>query len=376
MNRESLRAMLERFETTKADDQTFYKFRFGTSDKLVQLTQHQLDRMPYLSTLVAHKDDFLSMKNDQNEYVLRHPIHYNEFMAILHSITIEQPYALFTSLPEDDNILDVLQLIDYLGINSFSCPLLKEPNIVLSNPPHREKDKKHIEYHRVKNISEARNTAAAFVLALTRNEYNLHHFKTNECIVSLISIIFSNRDVFSSRFRHHTYTIAKEYVFPLFLRKHPIHMFPTIKQSDSMDSGIYLMNDTQPLPKHFKNAFAWKGKYTLVINILIFGPKCVGKSAILNCLLGRMENNVSATSFALPVIEPNPEILFTLVDTPGVFENTVQARTISLLADPVVTVQYMNEAESARSGRFNTLLKRPKVDRFKHRCGPKVQQYR
>jgi hypothetical protein len=38
--------------------------------------------------------------------------------------------------------------------------------------------------------------------------------------------------------------------------------------------------------------------------------------------------------------------------------------------------QKKNEAQSARSGRFNTLPKRPKVDKFKHRCGPKAQKYR
>ena len=34
------------------------------------------------------------------------------------------------------------------------------------------------------------------------------------------------------------------------------------------------------------------------------------------------------------------------------------------------------EAQSARSGRFNTLPKRLKIDKFKHRCGPKAQKYR
>lgn len=34
------------------------------------------------------------------------------------------------------------------------------------------------------------------------------------------------------------------------------------------------------------------------------------------------------------------------------------------------------EARAARSGHFNTLPKRPKIDKFKHRCGPKVKKYR
>lgn len=38
----------------------FYKFCFGSSNKTVQLTQQQLDSIPYLTTFIAHKDDFLS----------------------------------------------------------------------------------------------------------------------------------------------------------------------------------------------------------------------------------------------------------------------------------------------------------------------------
>jgi hypothetical protein len=38
--------------------------------------------------------------------------------------------------------------------------------------------------------------------------------------------------------------------------------------------------------------------------------------------------------------------------------------------------QKKNEAESARSGYFNTVPRKPNVDRFKHRCGSKAQKYR
>ncbi len=37
---------------------------------------------------------------------------------------------------------------------------------------------------------------------------------------------------------------------------------------------------------------------------------------------------------------------------------------------------YINEGQSARSGRFNTLPKRPKIDKVKNRPGPKAQKYR
>jgi hypothetical protein len=38
--------------------------------------------------------------------------------------------------------------------------------------------------------------------------------------------------------------------------------------------------------------------------------------------------------------------------------------------------RWTDEAQLARSGHFNTLPKRPNVDKFKHRTGPKAQKYR
>ena len=38
--------------------------------------------------------------------------------------------------------------------------------------------------------------------------------------------------------------------------------------------------------------------------------------------------------------------------------------------------QKKQEAASARSGSFNTLPKRPTVDKFKHRSAPKAQKHR
>ncbi|CAF5041557.1 unnamed protein product, partial [Rotaria sp. Silwood1] len=157
--------MAEVFDINNFDKAVLHAFRFGTSDKLVHLTQQELNRIPYLFNLVAHKDDFSSAQNKNGEYVLNHPIEYTWFMAIFRSITSQQPYILFNELPEDDNILDALQLFDYLGIDSFPLPLLKGRSLELSNQIEINNDKKRIEYHKA-NISEARQTAAEFIIAL------------------------------------------------------------------------------------------------------------------------------------------------------------------------------------------------------------------
>ena len=66
--------MTETFEIIDSNKGTIYKFRFGTSNDFVHLTQQQVDRIPYLAALVAHKDDFLSTRNENGEYVLNSPI--------------------------------------------------------------------------------------------------------------------------------------------------------------------------------------------------------------------------------------------------------------------------------------------------------------
>ena len=59
---------------------------------------------------------------------------YIRFITILRFVTSNNPYLLFDEqLPVDENILDALQLSDYLAINLFSLPLLKYETFVRSN---------------------------------------------------------------------------------------------------------------------------------------------------------------------------------------------------------------------------------------------------
>jgi hypothetical protein len=240
-----------------------YAFHFGTSDKLVHLNQQQLDRIPYLSILVARKDDFKSMQNKTGEYVLNYPIEYTSFIPILRSIIPKQPYTLINEISEDDNVLDTLQLFDYLCISSFRLPLLKYEDLVLSNPINTDNNKRRVKY-REAIISEARQTAAEFIIALSKNEYNLCDSHTVEQVFSLIKVILYNPSVFSSRFRHHTLTVAKECCYYFFSKKQQ-RLLPTthqIAQQSKNDSFIYLYDDGKSVPVNFNNTFGWKGVYT------------------------------------------------------------------------------------------------------------------
>ena len=60
-----------------------FTFRFGSSDKLVHLTQQQLDLIPYLSALVTHKDDFSPVQNQSGEYVSEMIIRAGRFFSCL-----------------------------------------------------------------------------------------------------------------------------------------------------------------------------------------------------------------------------------------------------------------------------------------------------
>ncbi len=159
--------MIEASDIIDSNTTIIYAFHFNTSDKLIHLTQQQLNHIPYLFNFVAHKDNFLSIQNENGEYVLNHPIQYTWFMPILHVIISKQPYTLFNEISEDDNVLGTLQLFDYLGIDSFPLPLLKDEDLVQSNPTVINTDQNCLVYHKA-TLSEARETAAQFIIALTR----------------------------------------------------------------------------------------------------------------------------------------------------------------------------------------------------------------
>ncbi|CAF0947342.1 unnamed protein product [Adineta ricciae] len=75
-----------------------YAFRFASSDQLLHLTRQQAELITYLTVLVEHKNDFLSIQNGNGEYVLHEPLEYSSFVAILRAITSQNPYKLLDEL--------------------------------------------------------------------------------------------------------------------------------------------------------------------------------------------------------------------------------------------------------------------------------------
>ncbi|CAF0987268.1 unnamed protein product [Adineta steineri] len=337
-------------------DNTRYTFRFTDSNQCICLNKQQLDCIPYLSVLVSHKDDFLSNQNETDEYLLHPPIHYTWFIAVQHSISSEQPYTLFTELPEHENILGAIQLIDYLGCTSFPLPLLKETDLIFSNSA---TDEKLVTYHRA-NLVETRNTTAEFVIALSKNAYNLHDYKTVNEIISLIKIILTNPTVYSSRFRHHTLTVAKECCWMYFSKVQQLQLYTThqnIQKQRKLNSLMYLYDDNNPLSDDFSNVFVWKGtSIALKVNnihpvndvwIMRSTENYTAKQCILRGLLRELSSDRFTTSYRTN-------------DTPT----------------EIKLEKTEKEGFLARSRRFNVIPQRPTYDKFNHRFCSKTKKYR
>jgi hypothetical protein len=333
--------LLTMTETSRSNDKSkkaTYTFRFSTSNKCLRLNQKQLDHIPYLSTLVAHDDDFISIRNENDEYVLDSSIHYNCIISILLSIRSKQPYTLFTELPEHDNMLVTLQLFDYLGVNPFPSPLLRGQQLVLLNSTNNNINEELCAKYHHATVSEARNTAAEFIIALSKNEYDLRDFDTMDRIFSLVTNILSSAEIYSSRFRHHTLAIVKQCCFTFFTKNRQsqlINTHQTTQKNKNFNSFMYIFDDNSSVPNNYYGTFSWKGVY---------------KTTEENF------TSVSSTSFrSIICFERFPFWYY--------FFRQLEA-------------DLKKQKKELRSRHINTSLKRPKFDKFKHQSGPKAQKYR
>lgn len=309
-------------------------------------------------------------------------------MFILHTITVENSYTLFNELSEDNNILDILQLRDYLGIESFPLPLLIYEDLALSKPTGIGNRQCRVEFHKA-TLSEVQQTAAEFVIALSNNEYNLYDHYTREIIFTIIEKTLSKAALFSSRFRHHTLTILEECCYSFFSKNRQNLLTTALQntQCSKFDLLLYLDDDDQSYQDDesylddFEMAFIWRGSYVSKkkrrTNYLAIDRK---KTSPPNLFDKYHPFSTTPYRIHLKVVSADPYM--------ASFQKLIHFYVIPLLL-PLIKqicmdfllhgnqqIQKKNEAHSAQSGHFNTLPKRPKFDKFKHRCGPKTQKYR
>ncbi|CAF1083929.1 unnamed protein product [Rotaria sp. Silwood1] len=385
--------MAEISHVDKSKKPVMYTFRFGASDEHVHLTETELNCIPYLKKFVEHKNDFSSHQNENGEFVLNDFIEFTCFMAILRSVISRQPYRLFSELSENYNICDALQLFDYLNIDPFPLPILKDRSLVLTNAIKVHNDEKIIKFHKA-TLLEAQQTAAEFIIALHKNEYDLNDFNTVNEIFRLIKIIVSNRAVFSPRFRHHTIIVAQRCCYAFF-SKTKRRQLPTIQalaKAHKKDSLMYNYSKySSYLPGDFCNTFAWRGAYVQKedshTNALSTSSKQEDLLGIFNLRRETIHND--SDLFNVSFVDNSEQT--TMVD--WVSFKLFYRNLTTILESYILNIQVTskdgkihnfedvlekkeNEAKAARSGLFNTLPKRPKVDKCKHRFGPKTKTYR
>jgi hypothetical protein len=143
---------------------------------------------------------------------------------------------------------------------------------------------------------------------------------------------------------------------------------------------MYISDDKQSLPNKFQNTFTWKGDYmTIEDNHNNFPSQGLENTSDINLSWSSYSNTrwrtLSSYSISIELNqEYSPSFLddyfFDIIPLIEDWDNT------RILVEQFKQDQKMDQAQSARSGHFNTLPKRPKIDKFKHRCSTKIQQYR
>lgn len=395
--------MTEDFDVNESSEEISYAFRFNDSDEVLYLTQAQVNQIPYLCRLVEHKDDFASMQNENGEFVLNDTFEYLSFEPIVNVATSRQLYNFFNDLPEKCNICNTLQLMDFLCIDPFPLPVLRDSCLTLSNPMKANNDEKHMVFRRA-TLSEARETAAEFVRALANNEYNLNDSDTIEEIFYLVKIIVSQRTVFSPRFRHHTMKVAKHRCFPFFSKTKQRHLptIETLTKQRANDKLLYSHNSSYIDLDDLGDILIWKGTY--VVNEDCRKNLTVASGEKTDSFMSRMAWIMSSRETG--------NIFFDVEDTRhtewvypilflekslwrSTFQVSLRLRSKSAedvfssyfnedqaylyIAEPSHTLlqnKKANEAYAARAGHFNTLPKRPKVDKFKYPFNQKTARYR
>ena len=161
------------------------------------------------------------------------------------------------------NILNTLDLVDYLGLQLYSLPILKDINLVRSNPDQDENEK--VKYLRA-SLSEARQTAAELVVGIAKNEYQMDDANTANNVFNLMNVILSTSSVFSSSFRSHTLTIVRKCCYPFFSKdqKRQLHGTHRTTLFNRRNPSTYLSGENEAIPINFANVFTWKSVHVSI----------------------------------------------------------------------------------------------------------------
>ncbi|CAF1402829.1 unnamed protein product [Adineta steineri] len=183
-------------------------FRFH-SGQLLTLNECQIGKIPYLNALVSSGSYFDSTIDDEGYYSLDSHINYQDFLFARDSISFHSIRQIFMRLPKNYNILSIIALLDFLGIESKRSPTLEEVNssffwnIECTNPIGT--------YKLIYESSSAQDMAVRFAIAMSKEEYDFSNSKIIDQIYWLIIFILSAYELFDTHIRYHVYKIAENY---------------------------------------------------------------------------------------------------------------------------------------------------------------------
>ena len=205
-------------------------FRF-VSGELCQLTDEQIDKIPYLSTMVSAAERFPSIRNENGFYKLDPNIQSNHFAFVLKSFSFVGVRQIFTHLRKCEDILSVLALFDFLGLTPQYDPTFEEIDLTFfSTMIYKPSLGKYLEKIRE---NELQDMAVRFAMALARENYDYTDSKIIDHIYWFILFILSAYQYFGPRLRHHVHRIA-EYYFSLFS---PSHLEPLRRLFQQVNKG-------------------------------------------------------------------------------------------------------------------------------------------
>ena len=181
-------------------------FRFA-SGHILALNEDQIAKIPYLSAMISSADRFESARDEHGHYKLDPHINYQHFSFALQSLSFRSDLELFTRLPEEENVIPIVALLDFLGLLPQPVPTLKEVDSTFYSrvvySPHCK------EYLRIVKPDVMQDMAVRFSIALVKEEYDFDQCQVMDQIYWFVMFILSVRKWFEPKLCHHVYTTAK-----------------------------------------------------------------------------------------------------------------------------------------------------------------------
>ena len=180
------------------------------SGEILALSQKQIQSIPYLCALVSTEKFFKSSCNEHGHYELDPLIEFKNFLFIIESISFHSIRELFTHLPEENDVLSTIDLLDLSNILCHLDPSLNDVDTVFfSTMLYSPMLEGHFQTIRP---SDLQDMAVRLAIGMIRKTYDLTKTDVIDQVYWFITFTLSAHELLGLRLRYHIYKIA-EYCF-------------------------------------------------------------------------------------------------------------------------------------------------------------------